>query len=725
LGMLAVAVLVAPTALLVEAAAGEIRTAVAIAVLSTAVGAIVLTRLALSVRDYRHRAARGQAILTATRASVVATRPDEIQTAVETGFRRMLPPDAAFSVEMDETTPTAAGAVKGLERRIRPDGTGELRIPLEMPRDGPAAAGRSFVFTASPAALTEIEDALRVLGGQAGSALARIDLAQQLRAEERERYFRTLVLTSSDVILISSEGRIHYSTPSAYGMFGRDVNGELFDELVEPSDGGGPSWADTEGTAQGRIRRPDGAEVLVQIRRRDLRDDPTVHGEVTTLHDVTREQELQQALAYRASHDPLTGLANKDSFRQRFKAAQDGSGGPGMQAAVFVDLDHFKMINDTYGHEVGDGVLVVVARRIASSVRDSDLVARMGGDEFVVLLTELPDEATARHTASRLADVLARPITVAGIDIRCGASIGLSIVRTPHDADTMLRRADTALYAAKTEGKGWCEYHEGMATPGRRTTDLRHRLEAAIRDETVTLHYVPVVNLATGTPEGFEAFIRLDDAAGEPMQPEELVAITKDNALVSTLDDWLLGRALRDLGTMNRGAAGKPCYVTVTVSARQVAQIRFADMVRAHLSASNTPASRLVIGIAESVLLSERRDEWPVLARLRDHGVRMAIDDYGIGYASLSSLRHPLFDIVRIDGSFLEDLTSPRARVLLELVVTLPAKLGLEGIAKGVDTTAARDVLLSLGCQYGQGALYGSAMPLDEAIQWQRSHCYG
>jgi diguanylate cyclase (GGDEF)-like protein len=721
--ILAVALLVAPSALLVEAAARSVRASVAIAVLSAAVGGIVLLRLVLSLRDYRRRAARGQAVLSATRASVVATRREEIQMAVETAFRRMLPPGSVFAVELDEHTALAAEPREKLRGGSRPDGTGELRIPLEMPHDAAALARRSFVFTAAPAALYEAEDALRVLGTQAGSALARIDLTHQLRAEERERYFRTLVLASTDVILISRGGRIHYSTPSAFGMFGRDVNGKLFDDLVEFSDGGRPGPVDLDGATEGRIRRSYGAEVLVQIRRRDLRDDPTVHGEVITLHDVTSEQEFQQALAYRASHDPLTGLANKDSLRQAVKDAQAGFVQPEMQAAIFIDLDDFKMINDTYGHEVGDGVLVAVARRIASSVADSDLAARMGGDEFVIFLAELRDEATARQTADRLADALARPITVAGIDIECGASLGLSIVSTPQDAATLLRRADTALYAAKTDGKGgWREYHEGMVTPGRRTTDLRHWLEAAIRDDTVTLHYQPVVDLATGVPQGFEAFVRLDDAFSTPMQPEELAAITRDNALVSTLDDWLLGRALHDLATLNRDAAGKPCYVTVTVSARQVANVGFAHRVRAHLSANDTPASLLVIGISESVLLSQRRDAWPVLSELRDDGVRMAIDDYGIGNASLSSLRHPLVDMVRIDGSFLADLDSERARLLLDVVVTLPARLGMEGIAKGVDTVAARDVLLSLGCRYGQGALYGSAMPLPDAVQWQRSH---
>jgi EAL domain-containing protein (putative c-di-GMP-specific phosphodiesterase class I) len=286
--------------------------------------------------------------------------------------------------------------------------------------------------------------------------------------------------------------------------------------------------------------------------------------------------------------------------------------------------------------------------------------------------------------------------------------------------DTLLRRADTALYEAKSDGKGrWREYHEGMATPGRRTTDLRHQLEAAIRDQTVTLHYEPIVELATGRAEGFEALIRLDSRAGHPMQPEELVAITEDSALMSALNDWVLHKALTDITIINRSGAGRPRHVGVTFSARQLRQPGFAETVRTQLAATNVDAEFLIIGIAESVLLAQESEAWNLLAQLRDDGVRVAVDDYGIGYASLSCLRHSELDIVKIDGSFLAELTSRRSRLLLEAVVRLPATLGLDEIAKGVDDMHARDMLVSLGCRYGQGSLYGAAMPLSEAVRWQ------
>jgi EAL domain-containing protein (putative c-di-GMP-specific phosphodiesterase class I) len=332
----------------------------------------------------------------------------------------------------------------------------------------------------------------------------------------------------------------------------------------------------------------------------------------------------------------------------------------------------------------------------------------------------VPNEAAAQDAAARVADVLARPATVAGLDVEGKASIGMALARTPSDTDSVLRRADTALYAAKTDGKGgWREYHDDMAAPGRLTTDLRHELEAAIRDETLTLHYQPIVDLHTGRAEGFEALIRFDPVAGQPMPPEQLVAITEDNALITSLGDWALRKALTDLALINQDSPDEQRFVSVNVSARQLRQPGFADTVRTTLSETNVDASSLVLEISESVLLAHDERAWSLLAQLRRDGVRVAIDDYGTGYASLSSLRHTSIDILKIDRSFLQDLKSRRSWIMLEAIIRLASTLGLDQIATGIEDAYTRDVLRSLECRYGQGSLYASAMPASEATHWR------
>ena len=227
------------------------------------------------------------------------------------------------------------------------------------------------------------------------------------------------------------------------------------------------------------------------MHRRDLTEDPTVNGVVTTLRDVTAERNLQRDLAYRASHDALTGLPNAHQFLDELRTdsapdADRRTTPGGGRAALFVDLDDFKAVNDTYGHEIGDRLLATVARRIESCLREDDLAARLGGDEFAVLLRGVPDVAAARAVAQRIADALARPASVAGISVDCQASIGLAYAAGRGESDSLLREADTALYTAKAHGKGrWWQYRDGMPTPTRRHIDARRRLEEAIDSDSV------------------------------------------------------------------------------------------------------------------------------------------------------------------------------------------------------------------------------------------------
>jgi diguanylate cyclase (GGDEF)-like protein len=385
-----------------------------------------------------------------------------------------------------------------------------------------------------------------------------------------------------------------------------------------------------------------------------------------------------------------------------------------------VDLDDFKAVNDTYGHEIGDGLLATVARRIESCLREDDLAARLGGDEFAVLLRGVPDVAAARAVAQHLADALARPATVAGISVDSQASIGLAYAAERGKSERLLREADTALYTAKAHGKGrWWQYRDGMPTPTRRHIDTRRRLEQAIDSDALRVHYQPIVELTSGRAVGFEALIRLEQQEGDvAMSPQELIMTAEDTGLITTIGHRVLGQALADAARLNLQGTASPCYVSVNVSARQMRQPDFVDSVRAHLTATRVDPSLLVLEITESLLVGDDDRAWGFLTDLRRDGIRIAIDDYGTGSASLSYLRHPDIDIVKIDQLFLTDVTSPRSRILLRALVSMCTELGLDQIAEGVQDATSRDVLTEVGCRYGQGFLYAHAMPIDEAISW-------
>jgi diguanylate cyclase (GGDEF)-like protein/PAS domain S-box-containing protein len=487
--LIAVGLLVGPTALLVEVSLGVVNTGVAIAIVSALVSLLLLLRLAMTGRAYQRRAAREQAARMASQAMVSAITPLDVVAGTQAALSAVVRDHGAIDVVLlDRHDPGILGGhqARGLERpnevvAVGPGDRGELAVPLK-------GSDAALVFAAPVYELVELADLLRLLGDQAALALQRIGLAVAAGVEERERYFRTLVLTSTDVILISRGGRIEYATPSAQAMFGRDVLGERFDDLVHPARSAqlgspqpereatpeGPLWPDTAGDMEATITRADG-ERTVLIQRRDLTGDPTVRGVVTTMRDITAERALQRDLAYRASHDELTGLANVRAWAESLTAEGDRRRGPGAgTAVVFIDLDNFKAINDRYGHPAGDEVLAEVARRIVASLRTGDLAARVGGDEFAVLLRSLPNVDDARAVAQRLADALASPVVVDSRSVECQASIGLSYAEGAEQLRALVRQADTALYAAKEQGKGrWTEYNPKQWAPSRKTHDGR------------------------------------------------------------------------------------------------------------------------------------------------------------------------------------------------------------------------------------------------------------
>jgi diguanylate cyclase (GGDEF)-like protein len=738
LAVLATALAAAPSALFVEATSGPVTAGVAIAVVSTAVGGLVLARLFLSARDNRLRTRCNDALKGASRALVMATTESEVIAAAAAAFATVLPTEPtnvriSLSAVPHPRTEVCVGA----------GGAGQLRVPIgaadedssasDVGRRSSELTGQAMVFNASVAQLVQLRPFLCYLAEQAGVALNRIDLVARLRSEERQHYFRTLVLASTDVTLISRDDRVDFATPSAQSMFGRDVRGRSFDQLVsrhgsdgDPMPPGESAWSDVENGADGQILRPDGRAVVVLVRRRDLSEDPSVIGIVSTLRDVTTERTLQHDLAYRASHDALTGLSNAQCFNDALRDLPSTATGPEGgsdrgRAALFVDLDDFKIVNDTYGHDVGDALLSIVARRIEACLGAHDLAARLGGDEFAVLLTDLASVDRAREVAERIATTLAHPAEVAGVSLNCQASIGVAYADGEQRADTILADADAALYTAKAQGKGrWLQFHDRADASKRASVDIGHRLDVANDVDRFNLRYDPVVELESGRVAGFQAVLH-DPTSGEPDATSQRPVVAGGVDQSTEAADRLLGRAVIDAAALNAASpAEEEIFICVNISAGQLRDHRFVDSVRDHLAASGLAPQLLVLGIKEFLSLDDDEGAWSFLHELRRDGVRVAIDDFGAGYASLNYLRQPGLDIVKTDPSFLRDLPTPRNRALLQAVIWLSAQLGLTHIAEGVHDTTTRDLLLGLGCRLGQGSQYALPMPIDEAIEWQR-----
>jgi diguanylate cyclase (GGDEF)-like protein/PAS domain S-box-containing protein len=581
--------------------------------------------------------------------------------------------------------------------------------------------------------LADLAATLEILAHQVALAVERIMLREEVIRQGNEAYFRALVQDTSDVILIvADDGKVRYATPSATSIFGDiAVAGAYLWDLV--ADGhrdeliGVLRRASAEGFSSRyvdrRITRRDGVTVQVQVRASDLRTDPTVAGLVLTLRDVTEQRQLEEQLKYQAFHDALTGLPNRlffqDQVSQRVAAARlDGA----TAGVLFVDLDDFKVVNDTMGHGVGDELLVAVAVRLVGLIREGDTAARLGGDEFALLVANAPDSAAVEAVAGRLVRAFAEPLVLASGAVLTTVTVGVATTDDGNDTDELLRQADLALYAAKAAGKRqWRRYQPVLSAGLVQRRDLQAELEKAVARSAFTLAYQPIVALTTGELAGFEALVRWPHPEWGMMQPGQFIALAEETGQIVPLGSWVLARAAADTARWRRdpredGEVPRGLYVSVNVSARQFSAPGFVDGVRRILDSSGLEPGALMLELTESVLL--RRDERVVsdLMQLRAIGVRLALDDFGTGYSSLSYLRELPIDVLKMDKSFVDGIAVTEQRLALaQGIVQIARTLQLEVVAEGIESEVQRDLLIAMGCQFGQGYLLAMPMPAQQA----------
>ncbi|HXT88742.1 MAG TPA: bifunctional diguanylate cyclase/phosphodiesterase [Trebonia sp.] len=393
-------------------------------------------------------------------------------------------------------------------------------------------------------------------------------------------------------------------------------------------------------------------------------------------------------------------------------------------AVLFIDLDDFKDVNDTLGHALGDELLTAFARRLAATARESDVAARISGDEFAVLLENLRDSAEAEAFAERVTAAFSEPFVLSAGPVTMTATVGVATSEDGDTVDEMTRHADIALYAAKAVGKHrWQRYTPSLSTGIARRLEIRSALEQAVSDSAFGLVCQPIVSLDSGHIAGFESLVRWPRQGHGTLMPGQFIDIAEDTGLIVPLGAWVIRQALSNLAAGRALASRTPdLFVSVNVSARQFRSGTLVKTVREALHDAGLPSSVLLLELTESVLLRHEEGIAASLAELKALGVRLAIDDFGTGYSSLSYLRELPIDVLKIDRSFVEGITASKQRLALAKgIVAIADTLDITVVAEGIETGKQCQLLTEMGCEYGQGYLLARPMSWQEGQQLLRS----
>ena len=752
--------LIAPVVLLVEAALGKPVDAPVIAVVAGLTFLLVLLRMAGLVKAHEQSVARERILRKSAADLVAAAGRNGIYAAASAGVDALVSGHSDI-VGVTLTIGNAAGETlvvgrSGVEapaehkrmkaiwtelREAFVNGTLEVHRVLDRSTfartttfQSPQSPHQELVcplvsqdklqgfITISSATRVPVEfkNSIEVLAAQVELALDREAMTEIIHTRRSEARFQTLVQNASDVIfIVRPDTTIIYQTPSTQKILGYapgTLEGEQFTSLVHPDDveqalAGYTSVAVGSGasvTALWRIRHVDGSWRHVEVITTNLLGDVTVEGMVLTMRDVSERMGLEDELKHQAFHDALSGLANRALFRDRLehallRAARSGSS----LAVLFIDLDDFKLVNDSLGHAAGDELLIAVAGRISTSLRAGDTAARFGGDEFAVLLeqTSSPDEAF--EVAERIITELNVPVVVQDHEIVPRASIGivLSPAGTEDPADLM-QAADVAMYAAKAGGKSRYEVYQPALQSAildrlERTADLQRAMAA----REFELYYQPIINLEENLLVGHEALVRWNHPERGLLLPNDFIPLAEETGLIVALGRWVLQQACQQARFWQlQHPQAENIRISVNIAAKQFQHVDLVEDVSAALKEAGLDPKCLVLEITESMLVHNIEVIIARMWELKELGVAFAIDDFGTGYSSLSYLKNFPIDILKLDKSFVDDVGNPSENgALAETIVMLGKNLNLQTIAEGIEQTGQVDALRAFGCQFGQG----------------------
>jgi diguanylate cyclase (GGDEF)-like protein len=435
------------------------------------------------------------------------------------------------------------------------------------------------------------------------------------------------------------------------------------------------------------------------------------------VQDVTERKRQEARIEHLAYHDALTGLPNRAMLMDRLARTLAHAQRARQQVAVvFLDLDRFKLVNDTLGHHVGDQLLQEVARRLREALRDDDTVARVGGDEFQVVLGNVAGASDAARVAEKLMLVLSEPFVLEGQELHVTASLGVSLFpRDGASGELLLKYADTALYEAKGEGRNAYRFFSAeMNVQAHGRLQLENDLRRAVERDELVLHYQPQLDLATGEVSAVEALVRWRHPRRGLVPPNAFIPMAEETGLVLGIGEWVLAEACRQVGAWQRAGVGLP-RVAVNISARQLQRPGLDGAVRRALAASGLAPQALELEITESSVMLDPQHARAVLQSLRDLGVQLSIDDFGTGYSSLAYLKRLPLDRLKIDRSFIHGFPADGDdAAIVETIIVMTHKLGLRVIAEGVETLEQRLQLERQGCDEMQGFLLAHPVPADE-----------
>ncbi|MFL5582268.1 MAG: putative bifunctional diguanylate cyclase/phosphodiesterase [Gemmatimonadaceae bacterium] len=576
--------------------------------------------------------------------------------------------------------------------------------------------------------------------------------AREAALLESEARFRSLVQHGSDAVLVlDRRGTVSYASPASARVLGSEpgeISGRPLSSVAHEEDvekladavalwaadqaEGGAAWGEEAArTLVWRVRDRSGRWRHVESVGSNLLNDSAVRGLVLNTRDVTERVSLEARLIDQAYSDPLTRLANRALFRRRVEHAISRAERPHERvAAIFIDLDKFKTVNDSLGHDQGDALLALAAERLLNATRGIDTVARLGGDEFAVLLENVLHDEDAARVAQRVVAALREPFTLEGREVVVGASVGVARARADDTAEALLRNADVAMYVAKAQGgNGYQVFRPEMHAAVLERLELEAQLRQDVNADRLDLAYQPIVDLETGDVVGVEALARWTPEGRGPVTPATFIPIAEETGLIVPLGRWVLRTACRALAAWRAelAAAGddRALSLSVNLSARQLVDAGIVSVVAESLAESGLPAECLTLEITESVLMSDTELMLERLQALKQLGVQLALDDFGTGYSSLSYLQRFPIDLLKIDRAFTQGTTgTPEEMALADAVLQIGSALGMHTVAEGIELPAQIEHLRGHGCELGQGFLFSPPVPRAavEALLAKRGH---